>query len=346
MNMKRHLPARLVLFGFMLVALAACNLPDAQGSTIPTITAVPTTTPVPVVPPTPTLPPAKAYLLAPPGSDAALAANVQTLLAEAGKKQGFIVEKVEALQPGDIKGQTRLVVSLNVVDNLTALLTGAPKTQFLVVSPVELGAGANLSVIRLVMESRGFAAGYVGVISAPDWRFGAILPQEDPQKSILENSIRSGSAYFCGVCNSYTEPIKHFPMTWHVPSGSDPAALEAALNEMKQNGVNTVYVGQGVASDQVFQTLAAQNLNLLGDSPPPNNLQARWVATLNYDIAGTIQSMLPELLNGKGGKVLSPTLVLTDINPDLLPQGRQVLVQKTLKTLAAGLVYPFQVPGQ
>ena len=135
-------------------------------------------------------------------------------------------------------------------------------------------------------------------------------------------------------------------MVWRVPSGSDPAALQTTLDEMKQNMVNTVYVGSGVSSQQLLQTLAAQDYNLLGDFSPPQEVTQHWVATLNYDVTGTIKEMLPDLLNGKGGKVVSPSLALTDINQNLLPPGRQALVVKTLKILTTGLVYPFQVPGQ
>jgi hypothetical protein len=335
-----------LLLAVLVLSLAACSMPGAKTAVEPTTSNAPTLTPAPLVMSTPTLPSSRVVLLAPSDADPALMQAVQTLLSGASKKQGYQLDTLQALQPKDVSPQTRLVVILTIVPNLSDLLTAAPKTQFLVVSPVDLGAGANLSVIRLTTENRGFAAGYLGMIAAADWRLGALIPAENPLGAVLEDTFRSGAGYYCGVCNSVGQPVERFPKVWRVTSGSDPAALQPVIDQMKKLGINTVYVGGGVATPQVLAALADQNFNLLGDSPPPQAVQAHWVASLNYDALGAVQSTLPDLLNGKGGKVVNPDMTMSNINGSLLSPARLELVQKTLKDLQNGMIYPFQVPGQ
>jgi hypothetical protein len=48
----------------------------------------------------------------------------------------------------------------------------------------------------------------------------------------------------------------------------------------------------------------------------------------------------PDLIAGRGGQTISTPLLLTDINPELLPEGKQGMVQELMNNLLLGLVDP------
>ncbi|MGB9522008.1 MAG: hypothetical protein ACPL6F_04530, partial [Anaerolineales bacterium] len=78
---------------------------------------------------------------------------------------------------------------------------------------------------------------------------------------------------------------------------------------------------------------------LISDQTPPENLQAQWIASIqNNNPLEEIKSLLPQLLDGKGGQISSSGLTLTNVNADLFSPGKQAYVADMLTDLLSGKI--------
>jgi hypothetical protein len=73
-------------------------------------------------------------------------------------------------------------------------------------------------------------------------------------------------------------------------------------------------------------------------------LETHWIATLSADPLPQIRELLPELLSGQGGKVLSMPLQISYANPELFSTGRQNYAQIILDDLMAGYIDTGVIP--
>ena len=60
--------------------------------------------------------------------------------------------------------------------------------------------------------------------------------------------------------------------------------------------------------------------------------------TIQPDVIKAIQNAWPQLTSGQGGLTIQSPLGLADIDPDLLSEGKQRLVEQTLEQLQAGKI--------
>jgi hypothetical protein len=84
--------------------------------------------------------------------------------------------------------------------------------------------------------------------------------------------------------------------------------------------------------------MAQRGLLIISERLPFESLQTNWVASLQPDLVPAIQRLWPDLIAGRGGQTISTPLLLTDVNPELLPDGKQGMVQELLDNLLLGLV--------
>jgi hypothetical protein len=70
----------------------------------------------------------------------------------------------------------------------------------------------------------------------------------------------------------------------------------------------------------------------------PEQKPAGWMMTIQPDVVKAIQSAWPQLTSGQGGLTVQSPLGLADIDPDLLSEGKQRLVEQTLQELQAGRI--------
>ncbi|MCD4673978.1 MAG: hypothetical protein K8R77_15050 [Anaerolineaceae bacterium] len=302
-------------------------------------TSVPPTA-IPTEAPTPTPVPGVTVLVTAGQTDASLAAAVQAQLDELARSVRQSLEVRGEIQPGDILPEWKHIIFLAPPANLQDLLNAAPETQFVVVSEVELNQTANLSVIRLQPEKQAFMAGYMAVIIANDWRAAGLLPADEPLGLVKSTAFVKGGQYFCGLCNSYYSPVVRFPIYYSIPANSAPGQWLGGADELALNYIYVYYVAPEAASPDLMYTLATRSVILLGGQTPTPEIVNLYAATIRYNLTDALNSIWPAVSSGQGGQIVKANLEIVDINQDIFSPGKQILVQKTLDDLQAGLIYP------
>ena len=352
-NIKRDLYRWWAVILILSLGLASCRAssptatvdgpqpgltPSAQ-SAVATSTAPqdapPTTTP------TPTPQPALAVLLAPPGSDSALAERMFKILQPNLEQAGLRWELRPALDAAGLDADLRLVVVLPPDPGLAALAAAAPQAQFLAVGIPGLQPAANISLVGSQgarPDQQGFIAGVIAAAITPDWRVGVLGPGDSPAARAARQGFLNGAIYFCGLCLPYHGPTVDYPVFLDLPAGAGPAEIQAAVQGLKDLAVQTVYIVPGSLGSDLTGALAQAGVNVLGAGTPPPELAQQWVASVDSDPLPAILDLLPALLAGQGEQSLEMSLSMTNANQDLFSQGRQERVQEILADLLAGFI--------
>ncbi|GAB4497971.1 MAG: hypothetical protein OHK0052_10530 [Anaerolineales bacterium] len=337
-------------FLILLVFLAACAAPAPTNSPAPTETsaganenpAPKATTPpasqtaAPAASPTPQ--PQRILLIG------ALPAEAQSTLAELAAANGFAVQLLPTLLPADLTAETRLIVLANPLEDLSTLLAAAPEIPFWVLNaPADIVAP---NLVRLQAEidpgKRGFFAGYTAAILTEDWRTGALV-LDDTEGQALRTGFVNGGKYFCGLCRSMYPPFAAYPLYVEIPSGSSDEARIAAANLLLEQGVTTVFLGAGVATEALINHLSAAEIILLGSESPPGGENPFWAATLRADVQSAIKAEWQAWQSG-GSSTAPAALTFTNVNADLFSPGKQQRALAILPDLLAGYLQTEPVP--
>jgi hypothetical protein len=266
--------------------------------------------------------------------------DLQGTLQELAAENGLNFELHQSITPDQVDQSLRILVALPPDPGLQSLAAAAPETQFLGIDLPGLEPGGNLSVISRQgsgFDRQGFLAGYIAALVTPDWRVGAIS-LGDAQSTAARQGFLNGAVFFCGLCRPTYPPYIAYPLVVDLPAGASPEDWQAAAETLKGSAVQTIYLSPGPAGESVLAAIAQDGVNLIGSASPPPALKDRWVATLSSDFNAALQQVWPDLMSGNGGAELSPSLVVSDINPDLLTPGRQRLVDELIQNLQAGFI--------
>lgn len=335
--MKLHKILWLLCISFIL---AACSTSTAatQTPTGQTPAASPTYTlaPLPSATNTPTPPPSKVILVAPQGSDPALAQSVAVLLGELAAAQGMSFEETSNL--ASAPEFTRVVVFINPGTEIKNLAGNTPNVQFVAIGALDLQPlEANLSQIIIQPEAPAFLAGYIAALVAPDWRTGGLLVDTP---STLQQAFLNGGRYHCGRCAPQYAPVVLFPVATALPKGSDPTAGWKAFKELDVNLLEVLYIDPALSDAELLAQFAGQDIGLIGGSTPSEDIRQKWIATVRTDSLSALKTLWPDLLAGKGAATLNAPLVVEDINPDWLSDARLRLVLEVVDGLKSGTIAP------
>jgi len=103
--------------------------------------------------------------------------------------------------------------------------------------------------------------------------------------------------------------------------------------------VNTFYVVPGVGSQIIYRSLIGYEKLIIGSgSDFQEEYRDNWVVSLEYDLVSTLIETWPTFISTETGFIESPPLLLTDINYDLLSEGKVKQVYKILEELRAGFI--------
>ena len=337
--------ARWFLLAALVFLLAACGAATPAITEAPTAGAIEATfTPPPT--PEPTSLPAKVILASDAGSSPAELQRVETRLAALAAAGNSTLVRQESVTAADLTDDVKVVVWVGTAAGIADLAAGAPRVQFVAITPAEVQPLDNLSIIRSQPENAVFIAGYISTLIAPDWRGGALLPSDGPLGGQAQSIFTNGGRFFCGRCAPAYAPIVLFPVSAALPTGSPASAWKAAFSELNQNVIEVLYVSDAAASPELLTSLAETGITLLGSQPPSPEWSQNWAATVQVDAGALLETLWPDLLAGKGGQSLSAPVTLSDINPEKLSPGRLELVEKMIADLQAGLVGPYSVPAE
>lgn len=346
---------KIYLLILLVLVLLLCGCAPQATPTVLTATQPQPADVQPSIPPTdtpqPTLTaePGKVILVAPPGTEAQ---QVQAVVSELSAMSGLSLETVQDLQPGGVMPNTRVVVFLAAPGNLSEILSSAPQVQFAVVADVDLPAAANLTVLRQRIEFQAFVGGFISVLLSTDWRSGGLLPSDSPLGASLQDAFINGGRYFCGTCAAGWPLGVYYPQVTLLPAASDGNSWQAAAAGLFDNmKVEAYYLSSDAAKPEVLAYLQGKDqfgklLLVVSSQPPPDGLRGQWAATVSFDTPAALRQVWPDLLAGKGGAVIETRLLLTDINPENLGEGRLRLVNELIAEIQAGKIYPFTLPAE
>ena len=344
--MKKNLT--LLFIVVLLMTLSACQTPTSDvmptvsnEGDLPTDTVEPTDAPIP----TATSIPETIILYDPTDTAAGEIVSTREWLTNWAAEYGFLIDVKSQLSFGDIPKGTSVVVVFNEngVD-VNALAQERPETNFVVKRESSLG-NQPANVVTLVADSAylNFAAGYLSILIAPDWRLGALLPWDDEVSGAETlQAFSNGSAYHCGRCASTFMPVVLFPVTSSLPSTSAP---ETWMNEVltldNVNYLYTVYVAPEAASEQLYQQLVTQNVTVVGAKKPENIEGLLWAASINQDATAALIENWDAILNGTlaENEIIVP-VVVTEVNDEYLSPGRLRLYDEMMNALVDGWLSP------
>jgi hypothetical protein len=210
---------------------------------------------------------------------------------------------------------------------------------FLAIGGEGLPEASNLAMIRFDPAHQAFTAGFLAMLVTFDWRSSALLP-DTPESAAFAAAFRNGARYFCGRCGTFYAPYADFPLIGAAPAGSGPVEFKAALDTLLTYSVYSVYLSPEAASPEILGEIFNRQLVMIGGQSPPTEVRDRWAATIRPDLSSTIRKLWPDLLAGKGGGVHAAALEITDIQPQILTQGRLDLVNRMREDLSSGLIDP------
>jgi hypothetical protein len=332
---------KIFAFLFLIVFLTACGLvgsPTQESTPIPGATESPaptsTFTPEPVTP--------LVILVLPEDMVQAEAERYQSTVYELAQASGYRFQVRSGLTESDVQNEPGLgvIIAIGVDPGLVSLATAAPAVQFLGANISGLTPTANLSSVGASSNApiqQAFIAGYMAALLSPDYRVGLITMEDDAgQKAIT--AFTNGRAFYCGLCNPAFPPFYKYPVHPQIPLNTQLNQYPYYSDYFLDMLVDVAYVEPRAATPELLDYMAQRGLLIISERLPFESLQTNWVASLQPDLVPAIQRLWPDLIAGRGGQTISTPLLLTDVNPELLPDGKQGMVQELLDNLLLGLV--------
>jgi hypothetical protein len=256
--------ARWFLLAALVFLLAACGAATPAMTEAPPAGAIEATfTPPPT--PEPTSLPAKVILTSDAGSSPAELQRVETRLAALAAAGNSTLVRQESVTAADLTDDVKVVVWVGTAAGIADLAAGAPRVQFVAITPAEVQPLDNLSIIRSQPENAVFIAGYISTLIAPDWRGGALLPSDGPLGGQAQSIFTNGGRFFCGRCAPAYAPIVLFPVSAALPTGSPASAWTAAFSELNQNVIEVLYVSDAAASPELLTSLGRDRHHPAGE---------------------------------------------------------------------------------
>jgi hypothetical protein len=277
-----------------------------------------------------------AVLLAPVGSDAGLAESLFSALEEPIQQAGLKWEARTELDPQE--PGLKLVIALPPQPGIAELASAAPQVQFVSVGIPDASPAANLSQVKTDVryDQQGFLAGLIAAMLTPDWRVGAVSAAETAEGKAARNGFINGAVYFCGLCQAYHGPIFDYPLYVDIPLNASQADWQMTVDALVAKAVETVYVFPRDGQEELLRALAQAGINIISSGTPPEDIQDRWIASIETDPVIPILEHLPDLLAGQGNIEMTAPLVIREVNPALFSPGRQSLAEKKRLALLSG----------
>jgi hypothetical protein len=324
----------------IFVLLAACG----NRATPTPAPATPTPTPSPSATPTASTP--LAILVLPTDMPQKDKDSYETLVYELTQANNMRWQVLNTLTPADLAlvgPALQVVIALPPDPGLAALTAAVPGVQFLAIGIPDLPAASNLSSIGatgIPVDQQAFLAGYIAGLVAPEWKVGILYQKDTPGGTAARDAFKNGFTFYCGSCRNplFPQPAGIYPITVPIPADARPGEYTAYADLLFHNVVKVAYVYPEVATSELLSYMSLYDMLLIGQSLPGEDLRSRWIASIQPDILSAIKNIFPDLVAGQGGKIIPTPLFLTDVNPDLLSEGKQRLVQEVLNGLQNGTI--------
>ncbi len=326
-----------ILFVVFLLLLTACgNRAEPPATSAPVSTE--TSQPAPVLTPTASSP--LAVLVVPPDMDPDTSNLYQKTVYDLTQQAGYRFQVLNSMAPTDLDPGLKVVIAVSNDPGLTELAAAAPQAQFLAINIPNITPGGNISVLANSTRNdvAAFLAGYTAAMITDDYRIGMMIPKDNADAITALNAYAKGMSYYCGTCKPMYIYNWTYPQYIEIPATEDKNNYDAYSDIlMSQYKVNTIFLYPDIYTQDLATYIGTTGTSMIG-TISPGQRPAGWVMTIQPDVVKAIQNAWPQLSSGQGGLTVQSPLGLADIDPSLLSEGKQRLVEQTLNDLQAGKI--------
>jgi hypothetical protein len=121
-------------------------------------------------------------------------------------------------------------------------------------------------------------------------------------------------------------------------AAADAANGAAAASSLSEVGVDTVFVPLALATPDFLEPLAEAGLGIIAPVEPEEELEGQWIATIEGDFLGILESIWAAMLAGEPVPAAEPALTISHLNETLISVGRAALVQEVADELQSGFI--------
>jgi hypothetical protein len=327
-----------VLLLALIFILAACSPKPTPTAELPTPSATPAASPTNANP--------LVILVLPADLPQSMQDKYQTLVYDLAQQNALRFQVRNTLSMEDVQAELpslKIVVALPPDPGLAALAASAPTVQFLAVDVPGVSSLPNLSIIGGAdqpVDKQAFLAGYLAAMLAPEWRVGILSERDTPGGESARTAFANGFHFYCGYCRNqnFTQPYYEYPIVVRIPTDASQNEYTGYAAALLDYYCKVVYVYPSVATDEVLSYMADYGVMLVGQELPGEDLRSNWIASIQPDVIPAIQNIFPSLLEGNGGQTVPTPLYLTDVNGNLLTEGKLRLAQEVLDGLQNGTI--------
>ena len=329
---------RIILsLALILLLLTACgNRAEPPATTAP-VTTEPSV-PAPVLTPTAGTP--LAVLVLPNNLDPDTSNVYQKTVYDLTQQAGYRFQVLNSLTTADLDPALKIVIAVSADPGIAQLAAAAPQAQFLAINIPDITPGGNVSVLANSTQTdmAAFLAGYTAALTTEDYRIGMMIPKDNAQAITALNAFAKGMAYYCGTCKPVLFYNWTYPQYIEIPSTEDVNNYDAYADIlMSQYKVGNIFLYPDIYTQDLATYIGTTGTNMIG-TISPEQIPAGWMMTIQPDVVKAIQNAWPQLTGGQGGLTIQSPLGLADIDPSLLSEGKQRLVEETLQKLQAGQI--------
>lgn len=329
---------KLTVLLLSMLILCSCNVPkgtDIQPTAEPVIEATEEILPEPTEEPTPL--PALTKIILAGGTGSGNEALLRQALPAAleGKFDFAVVEDQNIPEDADY------VIIPEISDGTNGLVGRFPGKKFILLGGKE-DRISGAWTIRYDRNALPFLAGMATSANAFDWRGAGLIPNDSViYGEHFEEAYINGGHYLCGNCSPNQPPYVNFPLTVSLPGNSPAESWNAGIDEVQKSFIYTMFVSEEASQIDVYQKLVESNVKMLGLTQPPSGLENNWLATINYDWAGTIEEIVTRCGNGENEGILPLQLLIIpgQLHEDF-SSGKAEQLRQAYADIMSGLLYP------
>ena len=333
----------IILLFISLILIAGCT---GGPTTIPTqaIVEIPSLVP-PTEAPTTTIVPAANRVVISTGSQLpeadiqSITEVVQTLAGQTG----LSVETIPNLTPELLTADVKVVVVLPPDPGVNDLAGRYPDIRFISVAIPSIQPAGNLFAVGVDgahPEWLGFMAGYIAVILTNEWRVGALTQVGSNEGLLAGDGFRNGVSFFCGLCQKKYAPFNYDSPILELNPNASQTEWQPVADAFIASEVKTAYIYPGVSNPEMMAYLVQGGMKLIGSQTPPDALRPGWIATVKMDYGASLQASWADILSGTPGKVVPAGISVTDVDSNVLTDGKMRLVNELIVDLTAGAIAP------
>ncbi len=256
------------------------------------------------------------------------------------QQAGYRFQVLNSLTPADLDPALKVVIAVSKDPGLAQLAAAAPQAQFLAIDIPNITPGGNVSVLANSVQTdmAAFLAGYTAAMTTEDYRIGMMIPKDNAQAITALNAFAKGMTYYCGTCQPVLLYNWKYPQYIEIPSTEDAKNYGAYADIlMSQYKVGNIFLYPDIYTQDLATYIGTTGTSMIGTISPEQR-PAGWMMTIKSDAVKGIQNAWPQLTSGQGGQTIQSPLGLADVDPSLLSEGKQRLVEQTLQDLQAGKI--------